>query len=262
VVSVPALPDVMGSAGKLEQVFVNLLINAVQALPESGGTVELRAAREGDKVIVEVRDDGPGIPPELLGKVFDPFFTTKPPGVGTGLGLSISHAIVTRLGGEISIESEPSRGTIVRVTLPTSSAPAAPESKPRESRRSRRRARVLVVDDEPALALTLRCVLERDHDVVTAGEGRAAIALLENGDFDLILCDLGMPGLSGDAVYERIAAARPELAARFVFMTGGAFTARLQGFLDRVPNARLQKPFPIAALEELIGTVTGPDSRR
>src|SRR5205085_1453583 len=98
--------------------------------------------------------------------------------------------------------------------------------------------------------------------VLTAEEGRAALSLLEKHDFDLILCDLAMPGLSGDAVYERIAAVRPELAARFVFMTGGAFTARLQSFLDRVPNPRLQKPFPISALEDLIGSVTGPDSRR
>ncbi|MGZ3417494.1 MAG: hybrid sensor histidine kinase/response regulator [Polyangiales bacterium] len=268
-VDVPELPSVLGSSGKLEQVFVNLLVNAAQALPETGGTVELRARVAklggGEKAVVEVRDDGPGIPPELLGRVFDPFFTTKPPGVGTGLGLSISHAIVTRIGGEITIDSAPGKGTTVRVSLPTSGAPVESSPNGPKSRRSRRRARVLVVDDEPALALTLRCVLERDHDVVTADGGRAALALLEKGDFDLVLCDLAMPGLSGDAVYERTAAARPELAARFVFMTGGAFTARLQGFLDRVPNPRLQKPFPISALEDLIGTVTheyAPESRR
>jgi PAS domain S-box-containing protein len=262
VVTVPELPSVIGSSGKLEQVFVNLLINAAQALPDSGGTIELHAREEAERVVVEVRDDGPGIPQELLGKVFDPFFTTKPPGVGTGLGLSISHAIITRLGGDITIDSAEGQGTVVRVSLPTSGVPASGGISSRESRRARKRARVLVVDDEPALALTLRCVLERDHDVLTAEEGRAALSLLEKHDFDLVLCDLAMPGLSGDAVYERIAAVRPELAARFVFMTGGAFTARLQSFLDRVPNARLQKPFPISALEDLIGSVTGPDSRR
>ncbi len=247
-------PLVLGNAGRLEQVFVNLVMNAVQALSENEAEnrVDVFTKRGANgHAVVEVHDNGPGIPSELLGRVFDPFFTTKPPGVGTGLGLSICHRIVTQLGGEITIESD--RGTVARVTLPAAteepqSVPSQPRAQPDMSRR-----RLLVIDDEPALVLTLRCLLEQDHDVVTVTDGREALRrLVEDEPFHLVLCDLAMPGLDGPDLYDRVRERRPELAERFVFMTGGAFTEKITRFVERAARPCLQKPFPIAEIESLL----------
>ncbi len=247
-------PRVLGNAGRLEQVFINLIMNAVQALPDAPATnrLEIVAKRAANgHAVVEVRDNGPGIPEEIRHRVFDPFFTTKAPGVGTGLGLSICHRIVTQLGGAIEIEND--GGTVVRVTLPPATdEPACVGSQGRGSQELQRR-RVLVIDDEPALVLTLRCLLEQDHDVVTVTDGRGALSrLLENEPFDLVLCDIAMPGIDGADLYDAVRVQRPELAERFVFMTGGAFTEKIVRFLERAARPCLQKPFPIAELEALL----------
>jgi CheY-like chemotaxis protein/two-component sensor histidine kinase len=247
-------PKVLGNAGRLEQVFVNLLMNAVQSFTEdaTGKRVEVVARRAPNGfAVVEVRDDGPGIPKELLGRVFDPFFTTKPPGVGTGLGLSICHRIVTQLGGEIAIESD--RGTVVRVTLPPAIEDAAVVSSQPRALPELRRRRLLVIDDEPALVLTLRCLLEQDHDVVTLTDGREALRrILEDPPYDLVLCDLAMPGLDGADLYEQVRGRRPEVTEKFVFMTGGAYTEKTSRFIERAARPCLQKPFPIAEIEALL----------
>jgi PAS domain S-box-containing protein len=252
----PTLPHVAGAAGKLEQVFVNLLLNAAQAIPEDRmGHIMLRATIEPDAVVVSVADDGVGIPREQLDRVFDPFFTTKPVGVGTGLGLSICHGIVTAVGGSIRIESEERRGTVVHVRLPRAAeepaiAPApviAPSS-------ATRRRRVLIVEDQAALARTLAQALRDRYDVAVAGSVHDAVALAEERSEppDVILCDMLLPDGTGADVHERIIASAPSLAERFVFMTGGAFLPRLAEFLERVPNARIHKPFALPALEELL----------
>jgi len=247
-------PRVFGNAGRLEQVFVNLLMNAVQALPEGApdNRIDVVARRaEAGHAIVEVRDNGPGIPSEIVGRVFDPFFTTKAPGIGTGLGLSICHRIVTQLGGEITIENN--AGTIVRVTLPSACEDVVSAPSAARSARELCRRRLLVIDDEPGLVLTVRCLLEQAHDVVTLTDGREALrVLLEEAPFDLVLCDLAMPGLDGVDLYERVRECRPELGDRFVFMTGGAFTEKIARFVERAARPCLQKPFPIGELEALL----------
>jgi PAS domain S-box-containing protein len=254
------VPVVLANEARLGQVFLNLLVNAAQAL-QVGDAAEnvIRVSARGDEsghVVVEVSDTGAGIPPEHLARIFDPFFTTKPVGVGTGLGLWICQGIVTALGGQITAESTPGGGASFRVSLPavpeghvqiepTPRAPAALVGSPR--------LRVLVVDDEIAIGRTLAIGLADEFDVVTATSGREALELLAGTPpFDVVLCDLMMPEVSGMDVYERVAEIAPHLATRFVFVTGGAFTDRARAFVERVGAPVLEKPFELAALPAVL----------
>jgi PAS domain S-box-containing protein len=258
---------VEANASQLMQVFVNLLANAAQALPEaSAETNQIRIAtrREGEMVIIEVSDNGCGIPEELQQRVFEPFFTTKGAGVGTGLGLSISSAIVTGLGGALSVKSTVRQGSTFRVSLPAKALDTAPGDRSASPLSqspmvggvgSVGRPRVLVIDDELAVARTLERIFSKDCDVVVTNHGREAISLLlddEQPSFDMILCDLMMPEPSGDAVYAEVAQRRPELTSRFVFMTGGAFTPRGRHFLNSVPVEVIEKPFDLKHLRSLV----------
>ena len=196
----------------------------------------------------------------MLPRIFDPFFTTKPVGVGTGLGLSICHGIVTSLGGKIGAYSDPREGTTFRVVLPTTETLAGDSVPPVSEGPTSRdavRARVLVVDDEPAIAHTLRELLSPQHQVLSATSGREALALLAGDDFDVVFCDLMMPGMSGMELYHRIRADRPGLESRVVFMTGGAFTAGAADFLASVPNRRLEKPFSLGLVEQIVRDMAG-----
>jgi signal transduction histidine kinase len=256
------IPAVYADPSRLGQVFLNLLVNAAQAMVE--GEVsrnEIRVSTGTDasgRVIVEIRDTGAGIAREHLGRIFEPFFTTKPPGVGTGLGLSICRNIITALGGEIAVESEVGRGTTFRVALPAAipearspaeSAPLAPPA----AAPARRRGRVLVIDDEPALAAALARSIAADYEVVVQDSGRSALDLLRcDGAFDAILCDLCLPGVSGIDVYQELCASAPALAERVIFVTGGTFSAHERDFLARVPNPALDKPFDLSTLSALL----------
>jgi CheY-like chemotaxis protein/two-component sensor histidine kinase len=255
-----AVPTTSANEARLGQVFLNILVNAAQAMPvgsAADNTIRVRTTPgPGGTVVVEVSDTGPGIPREVLERIFDPFFTTKPIGVGTGLGLWICQGIITGLGGTIEATSPPGGGATFRVTLPAGGQgdhePARRSSTPAEEEPSQR-GRVLVIDDEVALARTLSSALVEEHDVVATSSGREALELLHKDDrFDVVLCDLMMPDVTGMDVYERVAKERPDLAARFVFVTGGAFTARAREFLDQVSSPRLEKPFDIPRLMDLI----------
>jgi len=253
-----SVPTVLSSEGQLGQVFVNLLVNAAQAIPEGHPSEnEVRISTrmdEGGWTVVEVSDTGAGIPPALRARIFEPFFTTKTVGTGTGLGLSICHGIVTSIGGEIEVESESLQGTTFRVRLPPAHredrmtpvrALPAPPPLPR--------ARVLVVDDEPLIGKSVARMLGRAHDVVAVSDPRQALARLLAGErFDLVLCDLMMPDLNGMELIREVERRRPGATEPFVFITGGAFTAGAQEFLERSGRAHLQKPFEAEALEALL----------
>jgi signal transduction histidine kinase len=252
------LPEVIASESRLGQVFLNLLVNAAQAIePGAPEQNEIRVVtrREGDRAVAEVRDTGTGIPQELRKRIFEPFFTTKPIGVGTGLGLAICHTIVSELRGELTVESNPARGTTFRVSLPIANlaqtkaaAVAQPSASPPAPR-----ARLLVVDDEPAVGNAIRRALAAEHDVLAVTSGKAALALLERGEkFDAILCDLMMPEMSGMDLHEALGRVAPRLAQGMIVMTGGAFTGRAQQFLDRVPNQRVEKPFDVQSLRAVV----------
>ncbi|HEY6005541.1 MAG TPA: GAF domain-containing protein [Anaeromyxobacter sp.] len=258
------VPPVLANEARLGQVFLNLLINAAQAIPEGlADQNEIRVITRTDdagRAVVEVRDSGSGIPAEILDRIFDPFFTTKPIGVGTGLGLSICHNIVSGLGGEISVESQVDRGSVFRVALPAASAEAdvevATEAAPSKLGR---RGRVLVVDDEPAVGSAVRRTLAREHDVTAltrAADARDRIARGER--FDVILCDLMMPEMTGMDLYAELARLAPDQAERMVVLTGGAFTPKAQQFLDQVSNARVEKPFDSVTLRAMVRSWVGP----
>jgi PAS domain S-box-containing protein len=257
------MPLALANRPRVGQVF----LNAAQALPE-GRTEEHRivvtTSTDADgRAAVAISDDGEGIAPELLGRIFEPFFTTKPAGVGTGLGLSICHGIIAALGGEIRVESRIGQGSTFRVLLPA--ADAAPTPRPAASATVEAaspspripRGRVLVVDDEPVLVSALGRSLEPDFEVTVVESGREARRLLLEGPpFDVILCDLIMPGVTGMDLYDDVKRARPELCSRIIFMTGGTFTARAREFLSSVPNPALDKPFDLETLEALLRTRT------
>jgi signal transduction histidine kinase/CheY-like chemotaxis protein len=243
------MPLVAARATQLGQVFLNLLVNASQAIGDTDPRgQEIRVETSTDArgwAVVAISDTGCGIPEAELGTIFDPFYTTKREGMG--LGLAISSRIVNDFGGTITVESSVGRGTTFRVALPPSTGglprPFAPKPQPE----AMPRLRLLLIDDEPALLRVLALVLGEQHEVVTAGGCNAAMQVLA-GDaaFDAILCDLMMPLGDGMAFYERLG--QSALQRRVVFMTGGAYTPKARAFLDSIPNPTLEKPFTPEAL--------------
>ena len=258
-------PRARATRGSLGQLFLNLLLNAADAIPEGGADRhEIRVSISRDAVgraLVEISDTGIGIAPGLGERVFDPFYTSKPVGSGTGLGLAICHRIIKQLGGEITFESTLDQGTTFRVVLPASDAEPVPT--PAQAH-APGRGRVLVVDDEPALLRTSGDLIGQEHEVVTVSSGRRALELLRlDRGFDVILADLMMADVSGMDLFETVSADHPGLERRFVFMTGGAFTTRGRALLASVPNRCIEKPFDgdelLRAVGELVGQARHPD---
>ena len=249
-----AARSVRGNELRLSQVFVNLLVNAADAQRDDAAEtneIHLRTIDDGDSVLIEVRDNGTGIPADILSRIFDPFFTTKGVGKGTGLGLAISHSIVSSYGGTISVESRVGGGSAFRVTLlageETVDQPAIGPQADVETRC----ARILVVDDEPLLARTVAALLS-PNDVEIETTARAALERCELGDYDVILCDLMMPGMNGMDFHGELTRKRPELAHSVVFMTGGAFTPRAREFVAALPIPVLEKPFSEQQLHQAV----------
>ncbi|NOU28054.1 MAG: response regulator [Polyangiaceae bacterium] len=248
-------PLVLADESRLSQVLVNLLVNAAQAFPSDDPSrnriVVSSCVLPDGRVAIDVKDNGPGVPPSIRHRIFDPFFTTKSVGQGTGLGLSICKSISTSLDGELTMKTDEITGTTFRLALPVAPAAArlrgAPSSVPTSGR-----GRILVVDDELAVLAAIGRTLEKEHEVVTASDPREALARIERGElFDVVFCDLTMPHLSGQAVYERVRERSPSLAERFVFISGGASDPKVQAFLAAVPNERVDKPFNIQSLRGL-----------
>jgi signal transduction histidine kinase len=248
---------VLGDESRLGQVFLNLLVNAVQSVEASGvsdAEIVVSTRSDVDGVIVEIADTGRGIDEHDLPHVFEPFFTNRP-GIGTGLGLSICRDIVASHGGDISVESGLGHGAVFRVRLPAArgTPPPPPPAAEPDAEAAVERARILVIDDEPLLGQTLGFAFSGRHDVVVTSSGREALALLtRDSRFDLVLCDLMMPDVSGQKVFQTVEREHPALVQNFVFMTGGAFTDSAQSFLESHPGRRIEKPFTIAEIERLL----------
>jgi nitrogen-specific signal transduction histidine kinase/CheY-like chemotaxis protein len=251
-------PPVAGSESRLGQVFLNLVVNAAQAIAEGrAASNEIRISTStapNGNVVIEIADTGSGMAPEVLGQLFTPFFTTKPVGVGTGLGLSICHGIIAGFGGTIDVTSEVGKGTAFRISL----LPAPSEIKeerplPVVGKVPKRRGRFLVVDDEPIIAKVVLRLLSAEHDVITLGSAEEAFRRVEGGErFDVILCDLMMPQMTGMDLHAALSRVVPEQAGRMIFLSGGAFTVRARSFLAEVPNQRIEKPFDATHLRALI----------
>ncbi len=250
-------PAVHVNESRLGQVFLNLLINASQAMPDrevSSNRITVRTGTDAKGwAVVEVADNGTGIEPERINRVFEPFFTTKAISEGTGLGLSICRNIVRDAGGTIEVESEPGRGTRFVVKLPASATNhVAQETQAPPMAAAGVRARVVVVDDEPLVGRSIRRAL-REHEVEIYSSGEEAIErLCSDEPVDVVFCDLMMPEVSGMEVYGRVFEQRPQTASRFVFMTGGAFTPQAREFLKATTLACLEKPFELRQIRDLV----------
>ena len=258
------IPWVRANEARLGQVFLNLLVNAMEAVPEGNAHQhEIRVCSRTDEAgwaVVEISDTGAGIASDVQPRIFDPFFTTRPVGQGIGLGLSICHGIVRSLGGDITFRSASGRGTTFCVALPPSETPmqALSHSTP-VAATGARRGSVLIVDDEVLFAHSLRRLLAAEHDVTIASSGHEALAQIRAGArFDAILCDLMMPEMTGAELHASLGEVAPELTARMIFITGGAFSPASQAFLERVSNQCFEKPCDIGLLRGAIRALTDP----
>jgi signal transduction histidine kinase len=244
------LPAIAGTKKRLEQALVNLVVNAIHAATVRGvdaARVAARCRREAEEIVVEIQDNGPGIPAEVMPKIFEPFFSTKPKEQGTGLGLPITREIVEAHGGRIEVESERGRGALFRVRLPIRDEPWASDEHPR----------VLVVDDDEGVARAIQRALKDGFDVAIAQGGINGLRALvqANGAFDAVIVDLYMPDLDGPGLFEAVKERWPGLEKKIVFATGGAYTPAAKQFLDGVPNRRFEKPIDGATLAPILHQV-------
>lgn len=240
--------SVMGDEARLSQIVVNLVVNAAQAFLPSDpdrNRITVRTRRVDDGVRIEVADNGPGVATVDRARIFEPFYTTKPPGEGTGLGLAICQSLAASLGTEIRCDDTPGGGATFSLVLPTGQPMPSGVGFVRTPLPARRRGRVLVVDDEPAIARLTARLLEAEHEVVAFSDARQALdAMLAPGArFDVVLCDVMMPYLNGVELFQAAQAHAPGLAPRFVFISGGAPREELRAFIESLPNERLDKPF-------------------
>ena len=265
----PNLPPILADASQLQQVVLNLVTNAEQAIgPGNGrGRIWLRTRRVSvERVALDITDDGPGIASELLARVFDPFFTTKPLGVGTGIGLSIVRGILHEHGGEVSVQSHLGRGAMFTVELPVASPadlalPQPPlrsatgfSSSPRpEVAGEVPSPRILVVEDEPTVASLIADLLtEEGYSVDKVLDSRQGLALLQRKPYDLLICDLHMPHLDGRSLYRELSRLGNSLAQRLVFVTGDMLSPRTVEFLESNAVPCLAKPFLVEELKEFV----------
>ncbi|HEY2805395.1 MAG TPA: ATP-binding protein [Gemmatimonadales bacterium] len=255
----PAIPAVEGSPNQLQQVFLNVINNAAQAIGATGhqGTIAVSARPWLGGVAVDVTDDGPGIPPDIHERVFEPFFTTKPEGEGTGLGLSICQGIIKEHGGRIRLRSEPGTGATFTIELPGAAPIAAPTDAAGAD--SSTASTILVVDDEPHILFYMRATLEAwGHKVETASDGIEALERAMAGGHDLIITDVRMPRLGGREFYERLVADKPAVAARVVFATGDTVRDDTMAFILKSGRPFLPKPFKLAELRQTLAAALQP----
>lgn len=259
----PNLPKTMADSYQLQQVILNLLMNAEQALlgGRSRGLVKIRTwfSKRGSigRICLEVSDNGAGIPAEIASRIFDPFFTTKPPGMGTGLGLSIVYGIIRQHDGEISFESKPGSGATFTIELPLVNPPA---DFPKQDSASRggtatqvRPSRILVVEDEPTVARLIVDVLQEEGHFATASfDSREGLDLLSKNSYDLVICDLRMPDVDGQLFFHTLKEAKSPLQRRMLFITGDTLSPSNLEFIESNRLPYLAKPFSV---EELKGAV-------
>jgi len=247
-------PAIAGNAARLTQVFLNLVVNAAQAFDRDApdrNHVWISAREEGAKVVIDIADDGPGIPDAIVRRIFEPFFTTKPG--GTGLGLAISRSIVEDGGGSIEVLERSGGGTIMRIALPTwqgdaaAVTPVAPEI-------SAPRARILVVDDDLPLAQAIADAIGDRHDVLVASSAAAARERLAGDEYALVVCDLAMPGTGGLELARGVVADDARYRGRFLFITGGAVAPEYEAEIASMDATWIAKPFDLNALDRAIAS--------
>ena len=253
------LPQVFADPHQAKQVLLNLVINAEQAMlsTHGRGSLVIRTWHdaEAEAVVLEVSDDGPGVPDDVQSRIFDPFFTTKQIGKGTGLGLTVAYAIMQEHGGRITVHSEPDHGATFRLEFPatigTTQRPApAPAVEPVDIGGG---ALTLLVEDEPALATAVaEALTDAGFRVNRAADGEEALACVRERTYDLVICDLKMPRLDGQSFYRVAAEIAPNLRERIVFVTGDVADTDAEQFLEDTGCRWLAKPFRLRDLLRVV----------
>ncbi|HTA77167.1 MAG TPA: PAS domain S-box protein [bacterium] len=251
------MPLLMIHSGKIQQVFINLIINAAQAIEGNQpgkNKIRVRTGHNINGLFVEFTDTGKGIPENILPRIFDPFFTTKPTGVGTGLGLSVCNEILRHYQGSLEVKSQVGQGTTFTVRLPILEEPLT-EREELIQHSGSQFGRVLVVDDEPGNLEVMCRAIRKKHTVLKALSGLEAMAVLakEDGQIDAVVTDVNMPDMNGIDFYQAVESQYPDLEKRFIFMTGGIFSEETKDFLKKIPNVCLEKPFKF---EEMLKAVS------
>ncbi len=258
----PDLPRTMLDFHQMQQVIINLLNNAEQALIESGrrGRIRIETRVRADRIVTRVSDNGPGMPLEIQERIFEPFFTTKQEGKGTGLGLSLCYGITREHGGTIQVESRPGEGASFIIELPVIHDTAVlNEEAPSAQAQPMPSLRILVVDDELALQDFLVDLLSsRGHRVDTASDVPEALRKIAVNGHDLIISDMKMPHGSGKDIFKAVTSKSPRLARRIVFTTGDGASAETERFLKETGNEIVLKPFKIQEIETAITKAIKP----
>jgi CheY-like chemotaxis protein len=246
---------VMCSEAQLGQVFLSLIVNAAQSIPDGDPRhheVRVCTRMEDGNVVVEVSDTGAGIDPDVLPRIFDPFFTSRAVGQGMGLGLSVCYGTIQRLGGTIAVASEPGKGSSFKVVLPPATAWRSDLDVP-SGRVVSPKKRVLVIDDDALIGKGIARAIEDIADVTVVADAPQVLQRLAGGErWDTVLCDSSLCDMSGIDVYRETLRIAPDAAACFVFMTAGAFTPHVRSFLDSIGNECIEKPFDVAKLRKLV----------
>ncbi|HEY4301116.1 MAG TPA: ATP-binding protein [Candidatus Didemnitutus sp.] len=262
----PELPPVLGDAHQLQQVILNILSNARQAMEgfRRDGRIVLSTGSGHGLVWLRIKDNGPGMRKEVLSRIFDPFFTTKAQGKGTGLGLSLSYGIIQEHQGSIRVESEPGDGAEFFIELPVADPTAGltPEAAGRSLSPFKVRPpslRVLAIDDEESILSLVQEVLRADgHRVDVASNGDTALQMIGKNRYDVIVCDWKMPGLSGIHVFEDLQTRDPAAANRMLFMTGDVVNDKFQEFLKQNGRSCLPKPFSVREFRSAVAALARP----
>lgn len=265
----PDLPPMLADANQIQQVLLNILTNAQQAMEghQTEGQITITTEFRKPNVCVTIEDNGPGIAPENMQRLFDPFFTTKEVGKGTGLGLSLCYGFIKEHGGSITPVSELGKGATFIIELPASEGSvvsAASDTKKFQLRRGKGK-RVLVIDDEESiLTLIQEALVDQGFDVKVAPNGERALSELNADHFDMAICDWKMPGLGGRQIYERLRASNHEICQRMIFISGDVVNAEMRSFLEKEKRPCLAKPFTFPEFQEAVEGVlaAGPSPRR
>lgn len=257
----PDLPPVQADADQLSQVLTNLIVNAQHALENIEGPRELRLSSafsaQHKQVVVKVKDNGPGIPPEIRSRIFEPLFTTKAIGTGTGIGLAVCHRIIEAHGGTIEVESTEDRGATFVMRLPDRVTPDMAMGEIDEPHRGSEPLSALIVDDEADVAELLADILRADgHRVEIAHSGSAALETIEQHNFDIILSDLRMPDLDGPSLYRVLEERQSALLSRVAFITGDTLSHKIKSFLQTVGRPYIEKPIIPQEVRDLVRLVT------
>jgi CheY-like chemotaxis protein/anti-sigma regulatory factor (Ser/Thr protein kinase) len=251
----PFLPRIMAAPNSITQIVTNLVVNALQALETSTGTpkVSVRTDFDDEHVLLEVADNGPGIPAEMLTKVFDPFFTTKPTGKGTGLGLAITRQLVQKMKGEIFVDNQPGGGALFSVVIERGDAVYEIGATEQRIMPANGRLRVLLLDDDELILRSLTRSLSPHFECQAVAQARLALDMLSSdGDYDAVVSDVVMPEMNGLEFWTALEHTRPELALKTVFISGGITSEQLRVRVSDTGRPCLTKPVDMS---ELIRTI-------